>query len=86
MDTAGPKFESMLIMLTHWVERGVPIDGIGFRSQFVVGSVPSKAALIANYEAFTALGVEVAITALDIRGGDIFQQQADHQVDSVLGY
>ncbi|KAJ7238612.1 endo-1,4-beta-xylanase C precursor [Mycena rebaudengoi] len=79
MDTAGPKFESMFNMLTHWVERGVPIDGIGFRSQFVVGSVPSKAALIANYEAFTALGVEVAITALDIRGGDIFQQQADYQ-------
>ncbi|KAJ6578645.1 endo-1,4-B-xylanase A [Mycena vulgaris] len=82
MDTAGPKFDSMLNELTHWLEQGVPIDGIGFRSQFVVGSVPSKAALVANYAAFTALGVEVAITALDIRGGDIrdiLQQKADYQ-------
>jgi endo-1,4-beta-xylanase len=46
---------------------GTPIDGIGIQGHLIVGQVPSKAALIANYQAFTALGVEIAITELDIR-------------------
>jgi endo-1,4-beta-xylanase len=39
---------------------GTPIDGIGIQGHLIVGQVPSKAALIANYQAFTALGVEIA--------------------------
>ena len=42
-----------------------PIDGIGFESHFIVGEVPTD--LVSNMEAFTALGVEVAVTELDIR-------------------
>ncbi|KAF8198742.1 beta-1,4-endoxylanase [Mycena galopus ATCC 62051] len=85
MDTGGPKFTSMLDEVQYWLDHDTPIDGIGFRSHFAVGSLPSREALSANYEAFTALGVEVAITALDIRmgstqsGADILQQQADYQ-------
>jgi endo-1,4-beta-xylanase len=44
---------------------GTPVDGIGIQGHLIVGQVPSKAALIANYRA--ALGVEIAITELDIR-------------------
>lgn len=44
---------------------GVPIDGIGFESHFIVGELPAD--IQQNMEAFTALGVEVAITELDIR-------------------
>ncbi|KAF7337819.1 Endo-1,4-beta-xylanase A precursor [Mycena venus] len=79
MDTPGPVLDSMLNEVQHWLAEGVPIDGIGFRSHFTVGGVPSKETLIANYETFTALGIEVAITELDIRGADILQQQTDYQ-------
>lgn len=44
---------------------GVPIDGVGIQGHLIVGEVPTT--LQANIEQFTALGVEVAITELDIR-------------------
>lgn len=43
------------------------IDGVGFQGHFIVGSSPSKASLVSNLEFFTALGVEMALTELDIR-------------------
>ncbi|KAN0096817.1 glycoside hydrolase family 10 protein [Hyaloscypha variabilis] len=43
------------------------IDGVGFQGHFIVGSSLSKASLVSNLEALTALGVEVALTELDIR-------------------
>lgn len=46
---------------------GTKIDGVGLQSHFIVGSTPSRAVQIANLESFTALGVEVAITELDVR-------------------
>lgn len=44
---------------------GVPIDGVGIQAHLIVGELPST--LQANMEQFTALGIEVAITELDIR-------------------
>ncbi|KAJ7483983.1 endo-1,4-beta-xylanase A precursor [Mycena galericulata] len=85
IDTPGPVLNDT-IREVQWLQtHGIPIDGVGFRSHFAVGSVPAHADLVANYEAFTALGVEVAITALDISmgatptGADVEQQQADYQ-------
>lgn len=46
---------------------GAKIDGVGLQSHFIVGSTPSQSAQTANMNAFTALGVEVAVTELDIR-------------------
>jgi endo-1,4-beta-xylanase len=46
---------------------GIKIDGIGAQAHLIVGSTPSIDAQIANIKAFTALGVEVAQTELDIR-------------------
>ncbi|EEA22369.1 hypothetical protein TMatcc_008189 [Talaromyces marneffei ATCC 18224] len=46
---------------------GGRIDGVGFQSHFIVGQTPSLAAQKANLASFTALGVDVAITELDIR-------------------
>lgn len=64
---------------------GTKIDGVGFQSHFIVGSTPSKAAQIANLQSFTALGVEVALTELDIRikipstTASLQQQSIDYQ-------
>lgn len=43
------------------------IDGVGLQGHFIEGGTPSVADLQSNLEAFTALGVEVAYTELDVR-------------------
>jgi len=44
---------------------GTPIDGVGLQCHFIVGEVPTT--LEENMKAFTALGIEIAITELDVR-------------------
>ena len=46
---------------------GAKIDGVGLQAHFIVGSTPSKSSQQSNIAAFASLGVEVAITELDIR-------------------
>ncbi|KAK0714079.1 glycoside hydrolase superfamily [Lasiosphaeria miniovina] len=46
---------------------GAPIDGVGFQGHLIVGSTPSRSSLATVLKRFTALGVEVAYTELDIR-------------------
>lgn len=43
------------------------IDGVGLQAHFIVGRTPSQSAQGSNMAAFTTLGVDVAITELDIR-------------------
>jgi len=45
--------------------RGIPINGVGIQAHLIVGALPAD--IQQNLEAFTALGIEVAITELDIR-------------------
>jgi hypothetical protein len=75
----------MISQVQYYKDHGIPIDGVGFRSHFVSGEVPSLANLTTNYERLTTLGVEIAITALDIRtsatpsGASILQQKTDYK-------
>ncbi|MFF9816931.1 endo-1,4-beta-xylanase [Streptomyces sp. NPDC014006] len=61
--------------------RGVPIDGVGLQAHLVLGQVP--ATLQQNIQRFADLGVDVAITELDVRmqlpadSGKLAQQKAD---------
>ncbi|KAJ6571408.1 endo-1,4-beta-xylanase A precursor [Mycena capillaripes] len=75
IEAAGAKSTAMIDLVTALKAVGTPIDGIGIQGHLIVGQVPSQADLIANFEAFTALGVEIAITELDIR----MSQQSDYQ-------
>ncbi|KAK3401306.1 glycoside hydrolase superfamily [Sordaria brevicollis] len=50
---------------------GAPIDGVGFQGHLIVGSTPSRSALATVLRRFTALGVEVAYTELDIRHSSV---------------
>ncbi|KAJ6450404.1 endo-1,4-B-xylanase A [Mycena sanguinolenta] len=83
MDTPGEQLSGMVGEVQWLQEHGIPLDGIAFQSHFVTGSVPSKEALMANYQNFTSLGLEVAVTVLDIRGGPLpdntGQQKADYE-------
>ncbi|KAJ7806099.1 beta-1,4-endoxylanase [Mycena olivaceomarginata] len=67
IDSAGSKATAMINLVKSLKATGTPVDDIGIQGHLIVGQVPLKAALIANYQAFTALGVEIAITELDIR-------------------
>ncbi|KAH8110176.1 endo-1,4-beta xylanase [Phellopilus nigrolimitatus] len=61
----GAKATAMINLVQQLKDDDVPIDAIGLQGHFIVGEVPTT--LQANMEAMTALGVEVAITELDIR-------------------
>ncbi|MDQ0750692.1 endo-1,4-beta-xylanase [Streptomyces africanus] len=64
-------------------ERGIPIDGVGLQAHLIVGQVPST--LQQNIQRFADLGVDVAITELDIRmqlpatQAKLTQQAADYK-------
>ncbi|KAJ3826628.1 endo-1,4-B-xylanase A [Lentinula raphanica] len=65
IEMTGPKATSMLNLVKDLKSRGIPIDGVGLQCHFIVGEVPTS--LQSIMQQFTALGVEVAITELDIR-------------------
>ncbi|MEV5799379.1 endo-1,4-beta-xylanase [Streptomyces collinus] len=62
-------------------QQGVPIDGVGLQAHLILGQVPST--LQQNIQRFADLGVDVAITELDVRmalpadSGELAQQAAD---------
>ncbi len=79
----GAKATAMLNLVKQLIADGVPIDGVGFQCHFIVGEVPGTFQTV--LEQFTALGLEVAITELDIRTttpasqSALAQQQKDYQ-------
>jgi len=81
----GPsaKTTAMQNLVTTLKSQNVPIDGIGLQGHFIVGELPSG--LEDTLRAFTALGVEVAYTELDIRmtlpstAALLAQQQQDYE-------
>ncbi|KAF5372776.1 hypothetical protein D9615_010137 [Tricholomella constricta] len=65
IDGTGAKSTAMVNLVKSLKASGAPIDGVGIQAHLIVGQVPST--IQANIAQFTALGVEVAITELDIR-------------------
>ncbi|ORY11443.1 putative endo-1,4-beta-xylanase [Clohesyomyces aquaticus] len=66
-ENAGSKSTGAQNIVKLIKQYGAKIDGVGFQSHFIVGSTPSQSAQVSNMNAFVSLGVEVAITELDIR-------------------
>ncbi|KDQ24406.1 glycoside hydrolase family 10 protein [Pleurotus ostreatus PC15] len=83
IDGLGAKSTAMTNLVAQLKADGVPVDGIGIQGHLIVGAVPNN--LQANFEQFAALGVEIAITELDIRltlpvtPEKLAQQKADYQ-------
>ncbi|KAJ6485456.1 endo-1,4-beta xylanase [Mycena vitilis] len=65
--SVGAKATAMLNLVKELQAANVPIDGIGMESHLIVGEVPEASAFISNWEQFTALGIEIAVTELDVR-------------------
>lgn len=80
-DGTGAKSNGMYSLVQRLKAQGVPIDGVGFQGHLILGQVPST--LQANLQRFADLGVDVAITELDIRmtlpatDAKLAQQKAD---------
>jgi endo-1,4-beta-xylanase len=65
IEGSGAKSDAMYNLVSSLKQQGVPIDGVGFESHLILGQVP--AGMQSNLARFAALGVDVAITELDIR-------------------
>jgi endo-1,4-beta-xylanase len=65
VETEGPKMRALYNLVASLKAAGAPIDGVGLQSHFVAGAVPQD--IQAVMEQFAALGVDVAVTELDLR-------------------
>ncbi|KAI6781472.1 putative glycosyl hydrolase family 10 [Emericellopsis cladophorae] len=61
------KTERALEIVQIFQDAGAPIDGVGFQGHLIVGTTPTRDQLADTLRRFTALGVDVAYTELDIR-------------------
>ncbi|GAA2033719.1 hypothetical protein GCM10009839_37710 [Catenulispora yoronensis] len=59
------KSNALYSLVQSLISQGVPINGIGLESHFILGQVPST--MQANMARFAALGLDVAVTELDDR-------------------
>ncbi|OKK04955.1 endo-1,4-beta-xylanase [Streptomyces sp. CB03234] len=76
------KSDALYNLVRSLKAQGAPIDGVGLQAHFILGQVPST--LQANIQRFADLGVDVAITELDVRmqlpatDAKLTQQAADY--------
>jgi len=59
------KSDGLYNLVKELKSKGVPIHGVGLQAHFILGQVPHD--LAANMERFAALGLDVAVTELDVR-------------------
>jgi endo-1,4-beta-xylanase len=59
------KSNAMFSLAQSLLAQGVPLNGIGFESHFILGQVPTD--MEANMQRFANLGLDVAVTELDDR-------------------
>jgi endo-1,4-beta-xylanase len=65
----GPKSDFLFQLLRDLVQRGVPVDGVGFQFHLDTSRPPDWPSVVANLERFAELGLEIHITELDVALG-----------------
>lgn len=65
IERAGPKADAVFAMVSSMRRRGVPIDGVGFQAHLTADFPANE--LVAQMARYEAIGVDVAITELDVR-------------------
>ena len=88
METINNKTLAVQTLVKDFQKRKVPIDGIGLQSHFITGNSPSYDQIRAAQQLYTSLGLETALTELDVRTAlpdDTTKQatQAKNYADSV---
>jgi endo-1,4-beta-xylanase len=64
-EVVNPKSDAVYAMVRDFRQRGVPIDGVGFQMH-IANLHADVASISANIKRFTALGVQVHITEMDV--------------------
>jgi endo-1,4-beta-xylanase len=67
METVNNKTLAVQALVKDFQKRKVPIDGIGLQSHFITGSSPSYQQIRDAQALYTSLGLETALTELDVR-------------------
>lgn len=65
IESVNNKSAALVALAQTLLDGGHPLHGIGFESHFIGGSTPTDIA--ASMKQFTDLGLDVAITELDVR-------------------
>ncbi|UVS76526.1 endo-1,4-beta-xylanase [Actinokineospora sp. UTMC 2448] len=82
-DAINAKSTAIYNLVRQFKQQGVPIDGVGFQAHLIINQVPGD--FRQNLQRFADLGVDVAITELDIRmqtpsdAQKLATQKADYQ-------
>ena len=71
IETPGNKSAALSVLIREASTRGIHIDGVGLESHFALGEPtnppPTLAALLAQQASYASLGIEIAVTELDVR-------------------
>ena len=65
VETDGPKMRALYDLVASLKRASAPIDGVGLQSHFVAGALPKDIQSV--MEKFAGLGVDAAVTELDLR-------------------
>jgi len=66
-DGLGLKSDAIYNMVKGMLARGIPIHGVGLQMHTAAAEVPSAVDIAANMQRLGALGIDVAITELDVQ-------------------
>ncbi len=89
IERINTKSDKVYAVLKELVEAGAPIDGIGFQMHLDANFAPSVDQMVENFERFTALGLTVNVSELDVRTANLpwdkatnlaIQKQVYHRV------
>jgi len=67
IEAINPKSDAVYAMVRDFKRRGVPLDGLGLQMHVDTDGHPNLSSLARNIARFTALGVQVQITEMDVR-------------------
>jgi endo-1,4-beta-xylanase len=84
-EVVNPKSDAIYAMVRDFRQRGVPIDGVGLQMH-IANLHADVASISANIKRFTALGVQVHITEMDVAlpvdaGGSARAEDLERQAD-----
>ncbi|KAJ4304709.1 hypothetical protein N0V90_000236 [Kalmusia sp. IMI 367209] len=67
IERVNNKSTAVAALVKDFIKRDVPIDGVGLQAHYTVGRAPTYDEQTAALKLFTKLGVETALTELDVR-------------------
>lgn len=67
IEAINAKSDAVLALVKDLQKKHVPIDGVGFQMHLEAQNAPTQEQMKANFERFTALGLQVNISELDVR-------------------